>query len=139
MKIIRKITALVVTFALFITMMPRSDAFSTGASSACVMDADTGRVLYEYNSHEERPIASITKIMTGILACEYGQEDESRMKKTLVCSETANAEKGSSLYMEVGDKVLIRIVSMLVCSAAATMRPCFWRKPSPGMARALSK
>lgn len=108
MKIIRKITALVVTFALFITMMPRSDAFSTGASSACVMDADTGRVLYEYNSHEERPIASITKIMTGILACEYGQEDESRMKKTLVCSETANAEKGSYLYMEVGDKVLYK-------------------------------
>lgn len=91
-----------------LTALPNADAFSTSASSTCVMDADSGRVLYENNAHEERPIASITKIMTGILACEYGQEDESRMKKTLVCSETANAERGSSLYMEVGDKVLYK-------------------------------
>lgn len=108
MKKIRRFTAFLVTIAILLTLMPRSDAFSTGASSACVMDADTGRVLYESNAYEERPIASITKIMTGILACEYGQEDEKRMKQTLVCSETANAERGSSLYMEVGDKVLYK-------------------------------
>lgn len=108
MKQLRKWTAVLLAAALFLCGVLPTEAYSTGAVSTCIMDADTGRVLYENNAHEQRPIASITKIMTGLLACEYGQEDESRMKQVLVCSETANAEKGSSLYMEVGDKILYK-------------------------------
>ena len=43
--------------------------------SAVVMDADTGRVLYGKNECEERANASTTKIMTLILALEYGEMD----------------------------------------------------------------
>lgn len=106
MKLFHRIISLFLTAALLFSVTLYAGSYSTDATSACIMDADTGRVLYESNSHEKRPIASITKIMTGILACEYGQEDEGRMKQVLVCSETANAERGSSLYMEVGDKVV---------------------------------
>ena len=50
------------------------DPPATGATSVCVMDADSGRVLYEKNAKEERCIASITKIMTGILAIENNKD-----------------------------------------------------------------
>ena len=47
------------------------------AQSAVLMDADTGRVLYGKEEDIVRPMASTTKIMTCILALEYGDpEDE---------------------------------------------------------------
>ena len=42
------------------------------AKSAIVIDFETGRVLYEKNAYEKRPMASTTKIMTAIVALENG-------------------------------------------------------------------
>ena len=42
------------------------------AQSAILMDAGSGRILYEKNGHEKRPMASTTKIMTCILTLECG-------------------------------------------------------------------
>lgn len=44
--------------------------------SAVLIDGDTGRVLYEKNAYEVRPMASTTKIMTLIIALEYGNRDD---------------------------------------------------------------
>ena len=46
------------------------------ARSACLMDADSGRVLYSKNSEQKLPMASTTKIMTCILALEDGRMDD---------------------------------------------------------------
>lgn len=46
------------------------------AQSAVLMDADTGRVLFEKNARQIRAMASTTKIMTCIVALEYGDEKE---------------------------------------------------------------
>lgn len=46
------------------------------AASAVLMDADSGRILYEKNGYEQRPMASTTKIMTCILALEEGNEED---------------------------------------------------------------
>ncbi len=46
------------------------------ALSACLMDADSGRVLYEKNGYEVRAMASTTKIMTLIIALEYGNMED---------------------------------------------------------------
>lgn len=44
--------------------------------SACLIDADTGRVLFEKDGFTRRANASTTKIMTCILALEYGNPDD---------------------------------------------------------------
>ncbi|MBP3622162.1 MAG: D-alanyl-D-alanine carboxypeptidase [Lachnospiraceae bacterium] len=44
--------------------------------SAALIDGDSGRVLYEKNGYEVRAMASTTKIMTLILALEYGNLDD---------------------------------------------------------------
>ena len=46
------------------------------ALSAALIDGDTGRVLYEKNGYDVRAMASTTKIMTLILALEYGNIDD---------------------------------------------------------------
>lgn len=73
---------------------------SVTASGAILMDQDSGRVLYEHNAHEKRRIASITKIMTAILAIESGQ-----MEKTVEISNSASGTEGSSLFLRPGQKM----------------------------------
>lgn len=46
------------------------------ALAACLMDADNGRVLYGKNVDEVRAMASTTKIMTLVIALEYGNADD---------------------------------------------------------------
>lgn len=105
MKWIKKMVSLVLTLGFVLPIVGGARAISTNAVSTCVMDVDSGRVLYSNNDREKRPIASITKIMTGLLACELTNQEQRR--QVLTCSETANAERGSSLYMEVGDKITL--------------------------------
>lgn len=80
-QIIRSIIFICVTIVLF--MNSSAVAFAEGetdlklhARSALLMDADTGRVLYEENGYDVMPMASTTKIMTCILALESGKLDE---------------------------------------------------------------
>jgi len=68
--------------------------------SAIVMDQKTGRVFYEKNAHEPRRIASITKIMTAIIAIESGKLDE-----MVTVSRNAVRAEGSSVYLQVGEKI----------------------------------
>lgn len=81
-----------------------ADVPATWATSICVMDADSGRILYEHNDEAERCIASITKIMTGILVIENNKN----LDQTITVSETAAAEGGSSMYLAKGDKLSLR-------------------------------
>lgn len=54
----------------------QKDNLKLYAKAAVLMDADSGRVLYGKNPQEVLPMASTTKIMTCILALEYGNLDE---------------------------------------------------------------
>lgn len=52
------------------------DANKLYARSAVLMDADSGRILYEKDGHKKMPMASTTKIMTCILTLESGKAGE---------------------------------------------------------------
>ena len=73
------------------------------ATSACVMDVDSGRILYSKNENVERCIASITKIMTAILVIENNTD----FNQVITASKTAAAEDGTSLYLVEGDKLTL--------------------------------
>ena len=73
------------------------------ARSAIVMDGQSGRVLFAKDEHEKRRIASITKIMTAILAVESGKLDE-----TVTVSDRAVKTEGSSIYLTSGQKVKLK-------------------------------
>lgn len=75
---------------------------SVSARNAVLMEQETGRVLYQKQAHEKRNIASITKIMTAIVAIESGYLDE-----TAVASRKAVYTEGSSIYLEQGEKMSV--------------------------------
>ena len=60
---------------------------SVSASSAILMEQQSGRILFEKDAHEVRRIASITKIMTAILAIESGKLNET-VKSYRECNES---------------------------------------------------
>ncbi len=72
----------------------------TGAKSAIMIEQSTGRILYEKDAHTKRRIASITKIMTAILAIESG-----KMDKTVTVTDEILKAEGSAIYLQVGEKI----------------------------------
>ena len=72
-------------------------------ASIVVMDADSGRVLYESNMNQKKLIASTTKIMTSIIALENGA-----LNKEYVVGDEIKKVNGSSIYLKVGDKITLR-------------------------------
>ena len=88
----------------FIFLFPFSvNANEISAQSAVLLDANSGRVLYEKNSKQQLPMASTTKIMTGLLACESG-----KMDKYVKVSPFASGTEGSSLWLKVGEKLKLQ-------------------------------
>ncbi len=73
------------------------------AKSAILMDADSGTILYEMNSHEELPPASVTKVMTMLLIMEAIDSGRISFDDQVTISETAAGMGGSQLYMEPGE------------------------------------
>ena len=76
---------------------------SVSAKSAILIDAGSGRVLFEKNADERSLIASTTKIMTGLLVCEAGDLE----REISVPAEAAGVE-GSSLYLKAGERITVR-------------------------------
>lgn len=66
------------------------------AVSAILMEVRTGRVLYENNPHERRSIASITKLMTALVAVESTPDLKQTVK---VKAEWLSGAEGSSIYL----------------------------------------
>ncbi len=76
-------------------------AVGTSAASAILIDADTGRVLYEQNADEPRLIASITKIMTALTALEHCATDK------IYTVQSGDMAEGSSMYLKAGERVTL--------------------------------
>ena len=73
------------------------------AKSSIIMDLDSGRVLYQKNANQKRLIASITKIMTAIVAIEEGE-----LTKKITVGEEILSMYGTNIYVEVGEKMKLR-------------------------------
>ncbi len=78
-------------------------ACAISARSAVLIDGTSGRVLYEHNAYEQLPMASTTKIMTGLLACESG-----KLEETVKASAFASGTEGSSLWLKIGEKQTLK-------------------------------
>jgi len=68
------------------------------AVSALIMDADTAEVLYEHNAHTPLPMASTTKVMTGLLGVE-----RLRPSDLVRVSLYATSMEPSKLYLKPGE------------------------------------
>lgn len=88
------------------------------APSAILMEASTGQILFEKNSHERLPPASVTKIMTMLLVTEAIDSGKIAMEDMVRCSEKAASMGGSQVYLEPGEEMSVH--DMLKAVAVAS-------------------
>ena len=82
------------------------DPYGLNISAECaiLLDASSGRVLYEKNAEQRHLIASTTKIMTALVVLEQAEN----LDATVTIPEDWMGVEGSSMYLEAGDVVSIR-------------------------------
>lgn len=101
---LKKLTAIFLLMTNLYFVIPANAANDiTPASRAAVMiDAETGAILYSKNHNERLGMASTTKIMTGILALEYGN-----LNDVYTVSPSGEWVEGSSIYLNPNEKITL--------------------------------
>lgn len=89
---------------LFMSFPAPARALTTSAASAVVIECGSGRVIYGENLHDERSIASITKLMTALVAMEHIED----LEETVTVSPKAAGTEGSSMYLAPNEKLPLR-------------------------------
>lgn len=99
---IKKISIISLSMAMLLAILfpKEASSLSLSASGAILMEQESGRVLFDQEGHKIKRIASITKIMTAIIAIESGKMDE-----TVKVSKQAAYTEGSSIYLTPNEKV----------------------------------
>ena len=89
------------------------------SKSAILMDVSSGKILYEKNSHEKLPPASVTKVMTMLLICEALESGKIKIDDEVQVSEIASSMGGSQIFLEPGEiqKVDTLLKGIAVASA----------------------
>ncbi|ATH92246.1 D-alanyl-D-alanine carboxypeptidase family protein [Bacillus glycinifermentans] len=75
--------------------------------SAVLIERDTGKIMYNKNSHEKLPPASMTKVMTMLLIMEALDEGKIKMKDKVRTSEYAASMGGSQIFLEPGEEMTV--------------------------------
>lgn len=117
----KKVIALFLTIAAF--CMSAANVWAEGeieteAKSVIVMEASTGRVLYEENADEPLPPASVTKIMTLLLVMEAIRDNKISLSDMVTVSERAASMGGSQVYLEPGEQMSVD--EMIKCVVVAS-------------------
>lgn len=73
------------------------------AKSAILMEPVTGKVIFEKNSHEKLAPASVTKIMTMLIAIENVDSGKMKLTDKVTVSENAKKMGGSSMILDTGE------------------------------------
>ena len=97
----RKIIYLIV--GMLILLPINITALNVTASSAILMDIDSNRILYAKDIHNIRSVASISKIMTAVLAIESGKLDE-----VVTIGDEIDLAYGSGIYIQKGEQMSLR-------------------------------
>lgn len=95
-----------------------SEEIAVSAPSVVLMEASTGQIIYEKESHTSLHPASITKIMTLILIFDALEQGKISLEDTVTVSEHAASMGGSQVYLEPGETQTVD--TMIKCISIAS-------------------
>ena len=117
----KRVLCLCLAAVFLLCLLPRARAaeLDLSAPSAVLMEAATGKVLYESNAHEKLRPASVTKIMTMLLVMEALDAGRIAWTDTVTASAAAAAKGGSQIYLEENEQLPLEemLKSVVVASA----------------------
>ena len=117
-KLISLILIVSFLFCVFAASSFAQEEIQTQAKSLILIEAETGRVLYELNADEALPPASVTKIMTLLLVMEALDDGKFALDDMVPVSSRAAAMGGSQVYLEPGEQLSVE--EMLKCVVIAS-------------------
>ena len=89
------------------------------APSAILVEAETGKVLFEKDCHQVRACASITKVMTMLLVMEAIEDGKINMKDNITASAHAASMGGSDIWLEEGEVMSVHDLIKATAVASA--------------------
>ena len=95
-----------------------SPELDVNAKSAILMEASTKKIIYQKNSDEALPPASVTKIMTLLLVMEAISASQISTEDTVSISETAASMGGSQVFLKEGERMSVE--ELLKCTVIAS-------------------
>ncbi len=98
----KKFTVFIICIISALEFAAAAHAMDISAQHACVIEANTGEVIFEKDAHTKHSMASTTKIMTALMAIEADCMDD-----IVTASRNAELQEGSSIYLETGDQFLM--------------------------------
>lgn len=100
---------------------PMEDGVPISLTSPCalLMEQQTGRVIFEKNADEPRPVASVTKVMTILLTLEAIDEGRISADDLVAVSPHASSMGGSQAFLDTGERCKVRdlLKSVIIASA----------------------
>lgn len=77
------------------------------ATSAIIIEASTGHIIYEKNIYEKLPPASMTKMMSMLLIMETIEKGNLKWDDMITASANASSMGGSQIFLEAGEKMSV--------------------------------
>jgi D-alanyl-D-alanine carboxypeptidase (penicillin-binding protein 5/6) len=111
---LRRFGFLLTAFLLSSNLAFASPPPQISAAGAILVDAATGQILYEKSANEPRPIASTTKIMTGLLTIEHCSPEETATMKAAACQ-----TDGSQLGLQLGERLPVETLLQVLMMKSA--------------------
>ncbi|MDD4237808.1 MAG: D-alanyl-D-alanine carboxypeptidase [Desulfotomaculaceae bacterium] len=84
---------------------PAKGTLETTAEAAVLLEPYSNKIIYEKESNKRLPMASVTKLMTLLLATEAVEEGEFKLTDQVVASENAWEMGGSQIYLDPGEEM----------------------------------
>lgn len=115
----KKCIIFLLIFSLFVPVVHAEDTLSLDGSSALLMDAASGKILYEKNIKEKKPMASMTKIMSMLLIMESLDNGSLSLEDKVIISENASGMGGSQVFLQVGEEYRVEDLLKTIAIASA--------------------
>lgn len=113
----KKIVVLILALAFFMPVV-KADSLNLDAESAILIEASSGKVLYEKTPDEKLPMASMTKIMSMLLIMENINNGNLSYNDKVIISKNASGMGGSQVFLQEGEEY--KVEDLLKCIAVSS-------------------
>lgn len=113
----KKIGFLILALA-FLMPTVKADSLNLDAKSAILIEASSGKVLYEKTPDEKLPMASMTKIMSMLLIMENINNGNLNYTDKVIISKNASGMGGSQVFLQEGEEY--KVEDLLKCIAVSS-------------------
>ncbi len=103
----------------FFPMTVYAEDLIPNATSGLLMEASTGKIIFEKEKNKEVPVASMTKMVAQIIILESIEAGKIKWDDVIEVSKNASEMGGSQIYLEAGEKMSVKDLFKGISMASA--------------------